>query len=472
MHQSEKALLIYPPTGRYMRDDRCQAPVLAMTAQPPRIPLDLAYIAATLEQIQVECHIKDYPHENRNWEDLKKDLQELNPNYLLISTITPTLEHDMIAAKLAKELNPEIITMAKGTELIYDAKSIIKNYPSLNIAIRDNYEFTVQKIAKHIPLLEIPGITYRMDSEVVSNPDSAEQLDLNQLPLPARNLLKNELYKSPDSNQMLTLIETSRGCPNKCIYCAVSIASGYHVRFRTVESVIAELKECYFKYQIKEFFFRADTFTLNKTWVIDFCNRIVQEDLKIRWGTNSRVDTLCEERIAAMKKAGCYVIGFGIESGDQNILNLMKKEITLEQVQKAIDICKKYHIKTYALFLLGLPWETQESANRTIQFAIKLDTDFADFNIAYPLPGTEYWKIACQDNLFSGSLTGFDYGNPVVKTYHLSTEELINLRKKAIGSFYLRPKYILKTLVHMRSIKELFSYIKYGFRLISSFLLK
>ena len=145
----------------------------------------------------------------------------------------------------------------------------------------------------------------------------------------------------------------------------------------------------------------------------------------------------------------------------------MKKGITLEQTDKAVKLCKKYKIKTYLLFILGLPWETKETAMDTIKFAKMLDGDFVDFNIAYPLPGTEYFELAKDSVLCDlNSLSGFDYANPLVRSFHLSTEELIGLRKKAIKSFYFRPKYIARTLLNVTSVKVFRSYLYSGFRLL------
>ena len=206
---------------------------------------------------------------------------------------------------------------------------------------------------------------------------------------------------------------------------------------------------------------------MDKKWVIRVCGLLVDEGLKIRWGTNSRVDTIDEERLVWMKKAGCWIIGFGVESGNQEMLDKMKKGITIEQTEKAVKSCKKYKIKTYLLFVLGLPWETRETAMDTIEFATKLDGDFVDFNIAYPLPGTEYYEIAKESALCDlSSLSGFDYANPLARSFHLSTEELIGLRKKALKSFYFRPQYIIRTLMNIRSLRVLNSYLYSGLQLL------
>ncbi len=463
----KKAFLIYPPTGLYMRDDRCQAPTEGMTAQPHRAPMDLAYMAASLEKVGVECRIKDYPSEKQSWEDLINDIKVISPDLLVISITTPTIEEDLKVCKLAKEIRKDILIVSKGAHYTKNDEDVLKEWLDLDIVIRGECEFAVSDLLLKDNLSDVLGITYRENGKVLKTKDRPLLENLDLLPLPARHLLNNNLYITPDTKEPIAFIHTGRGCPHKCIFCAVPSVSGYKFKIRSPESVIDEIKECITNYGIKVFFFRSDTFTMDKKWVIKLCNLIVKEGLKIRWGTNSRVDTIDEERLLWMKKAGCWIIGFGVESGNQGMLNKMKKGTTLEQSNKAIKLCKKFKIKTYLLFILGLPWETKETAMDTIKFAKELNGDFVDFNIAYPLPGTEYFELAKDSVLCDlSSLSGYDYANPLVRSLYLSTEELIELRKKALVSFYFRPKYIAKTLLNVTSIKVFSSYLYSGLRLL------
>lgn len=456
-----KVLLINPPTGKYMRDDRCQAPVVSMTAQPPRAPMDLAYMAAMLESAGVECKIRDYPFESAQWCDFEQDLKLFKPDCLIISTTTPTLDFDMKACSIAKQAGRNILTVAKGAHITEHSEEVLQSYSDLDIAIWGECEFAARELAVQEPG-GIRGISYRDGARIVKNGERPRLEDLDRLPLPARHLLNNDLYRTPDTNRPIAYILTGRGCPHRCIYCAVSVASGYRLHIRSVDSVVAEIEQCYRQFGIRDFFFRSDTFTWSEAWVVSLCRSIIDKKIKIRWGTNSRVDTISEERLRWMKKAGCYVVGFGVESGNQDMLDRMKKKATLRQAENAVQLCRQFGIKTYTLFLFGLPWETRESAEETIRFAVKLNGDFADFNIAYPLPGTEYFDIAKKEALFEGSLTGFDYGNPVVKSHALSTQDLIDIRKRAIKAFYFRPGYMLKTLLSIRSPKVLCSYARQG----------
>jgi anaerobic magnesium-protoporphyrin IX monomethyl ester cyclase len=452
-----------------MRDDRCQAPVEGMTAQPNRAPLDLAYMAAMLEAIHVQCQIRDYAALKASWEDMKQDLSKFDPDLILVSVTTPTIQSDLAACRIVKELNPSAITVAKGAHFTAKDDEILLAYPELDLVIRGESEHAIVDIAELKDFSSILGLAYRREGQIQRNADRPyiEVEDLDNLPFPARHLLNNDLYTAPDTGEPITMINTGRGCPHQCIYCAVTIASGYKLKVRSPKNIADEITECVEKHGIKNFFFRADTFTWDEKWVVDLCRMILEKKLKIRWGCNSRVDTISEKRLEWMKKAGCWIVGFGIESGNQEMLNKMKKRARLEDAENAIRLCKKYGVKTYGLFLIGLPWETKETVEQTIAFAKKLNPSFLDFNIAYPLPGTEYYRLAKEMNLFEEKdLPKGDYAKPIVRTLSLNTEELIRLRKVALLSFYLRPSYIFNTLKGIRSPRIFLNYIKSGIRLI------
>ena len=464
-----RVFLLYPPTGVYMRDDRCQAPVDGMTAQPNRAPLDLAYMAAMLERIGITCKIRDYAAEKAPWEILKSDITDFKPDMMLVSVTTPTIVHDLTVCRIVKEADPEALTVAKGAHFTAKDDEILLKYPELDLVIRGESEHAIVEIAENHPFETILGLAYRKDGRVMRNTDrpyiEVEHLDV--LPFPARHLLNNQLYLAPDTGEPITMINTGRGCPHQCIYCAVTIASGYKLKVRSPKNIVDEIEECVNRHDIRNFFFRADTFTWDEKWVVDLCGMILEKKLNIRWGCNSRVDTISEKRLEWMKKAGCWVIGFGIESGNQEMLDKMKKRAKLADAEKALALCKKYGVKTYGLFLIGLPWETRETVEQTIGFAKKLSPSFLDFNIAYPLPGTEYYRLAKEMHLFEEEdLPNGDYARPIVRTLSLGTNELVQLRKKALLGFYLRPSYVFNTLKDIRSPRVFLNYLRSGLRLI------
>lgn len=466
-----KALLINPPTGRYMRSDRCQAPADSRVAEPPRPPMDLAYCAAVLEKIGVECKIEDYSMQGQGWPEAIADLDSFKPEMLFISTTTPTIEDDLTICDAAKKINPKMLTVAKGAHLLVFDKEILAKFKNLDVAIRGEPEIIIKDLASTKDYSGISGITYRKDSEIIRNPDNPFEDNLDNLPFPARHLLNNRLYRTPDTNEPIAFINTARGCPYKCIFCAAGLVSGYKVRIRSIGSVVTEIEECIRVFGIKTFFFAADTFTYDKQWVINLCAEILKRDIKIRWGANSRVDTLDEEMISWMSKAGCYVIGFGAESGNQFMLDKIGKGITLDQIENALRLCKKYNIESFLVFVIGLSWETKETVNDTINFVKKIEASFIEVNIAYPIPGTAFHSIAKENGLFEEEkLFGHNYSFPLVRSFSLSTDELRRLRKKILKAFYLRPSYIVKRIRSIKSLKSVLNYFKYGVRLIVNLL--
>lgn len=463
----ERAFLIYPPTGLYMRDDRCQAPVNGMTAQPMRAPLDLAYMAASLESVGVECKIKDYPAERQGWLNFEEDLPNFKPGMLIISVTTPTLLEDLMAANVAKKVLKDVLVVSKGAHYLTKDEEVLYKFGDLDVIIRGESEITIAELAKTDNFTKVLGITYRENNNIFKTPDRPLLEDLDKLPFPARHLLNNNLYLTPDTKEPIAFIYTGRGCPHQCIFCAVPSVSGNRIKLRSPRNIVIEIEECVKKYNIRNFFFRADTFTWDENWVIEICQLIIEKKLCIRWGTNSRVDTINENRLKWMKKAGCWIIGFGIESGNQASLKLMKKKIKLEDANNAILLCKRHKIRTYTLFMIGFPWDNKETIKDTFKFSRRLNSDYIDINIAYPLPGTELFELAKAENLFNEKdIYGCDYAKPLIKTRYLTTEQLISLRRRGILFFYLRPRYIIRLFLSIKSFKVLFNYMSAGLQLI------
>lgn len=466
----KKVLLLNPPSGLYRRDDRCQSRVEEQTVNIIFPPMDLAYLAAIARNTGAEPRIEDYPATGKSWEDLKILLQSFSPDYLAISTTTATIRDDLRAASIARDASPACLTFAKGEYVSMLGKSLLQEYPSLDAIFTGEAELALEEILRGQKLEQIKGLHFRKKSgdreEYIVTEKRPPLEDLDSLPFPARDLLNNSLYLSPETGNPLTVIQASRGCPAHCIFCPAGALSDYKLHVRSPQNIIEELKECVERYHIREFLFHGDTFTMKKSWVLELCDLICQNHLSIRWGCNSRVDTFDLERGQALKKAGCWVVAFGVESGVPDLLAKMKKNTTLDQAREAIKAAKEAGLSTHAFYIIGLPWETRETLAMTLQFARELNTDFFDFNIAYPLPGTELYEIASREGLFDP--TTFDkgsYGQATMRSYTLSTEELTVWRKKALLKLYLRPGYILKTLGRVMTRPRVFkNYIREGLR--------
>ncbi len=466
-----RALLVNPPTGLFRRDDRCQCKVEDQTVQITFPPIELALLAAVLRRAGAEPFVRDYPARGEGWARYVADLKALEPDFVLVNVVTATAAGDFQACAAAKEtLGPKAMTAAKGEYMEALGVEALRDHPEVDVGFHGEVERVIEKFHRGEALATLPGVIYRDGAaadgpgRIHRNPGHPVVDNLDELPYPARDLLENELYRSPESGRPLTVIHGNRGCPAHCIFCPAGVISGFSVRYRSPANVLGEIEECVERFGIDEFLFHGDTFTLNKSWTIELCERIVERGLKIRWGCNSRVDTLDDERAAAMKRAGCWVVAFGVETGNQDLLDRMKKAATLADAERAVAVCKRHGLRTHAFFVIGLPWETEATLAQTLDFARKLDTDFFDFNIAYPLPGTEFYEMAVAENLFEAPPETGGYARAAVGSYELSAERLTEWRRQALLAMYLRPGYIARTLLKSRSPRVTANYVRAGAR--------
>ena len=455
----KKVLLIYPPSPVLNREDRCQQPTKELLVIPPLPPTDLMYLASVAEAAGCVAKIQDYS-QGGNFE---KDLEDFKPDFLVVNIATPTLEHDLDAVKKAKEICPDIITIAKGAAFLNHGNDILANHKSLDIGILGEAEDTLKEILSERPLKDISGIYYRDD--LVINFTGARPFieDLDSIPFPARHLVDNNVYRRPDNGKVQAVIKVSRGCPFHCFFCLATPVSGAKVRRRSPENIIAEIRECVEKYNIRNFLFWSDIFNIDKEWTMDLCQKIIDSGVKITWSANTRADTADLEMAKKMYESGCRLVSIGVESGSQYILDKIGKRITLNQIRETVNIFKKARIRIYNYFVIGLPWENEDTVEETIRFAIELDSDFISFYTATPLPGTRFFNYAKENNLLDKD-TSFEnaYFYPAVNTHFLSKDRVFELHKQAIRRFYLRPLYILKMLSRIRSLTEIKNYFLAG----------
>lgn len=455
----KRILLIYPPSPVLNREDRCQQPTKDLIVIPPLPPTDLMYLAAVAEKQGLEAKIADYSQGG----DYEADLLVFKPDYLVVNIATPTLEHDLEAIKKAKEICPNIITIAKGAAFLTLAERIIKEHDELDFGILGEAENTLKEILEEKSKTEILGLFYKENDAVKFTGYRPFIEDLDSLPFPARHLVDNNIYRRPDNNKVQATIKVSRGCPFHCFFCLATPVSGAKVRRRSPENIVAEIRECVEKYNIKNFLFWSDIFNIDKDWTMELCKAIIDSGLKITWSANTRADTADLEMAEMMYKSGCRLVSIGVESGSQYMLEKMGKKITLNDVRRTVKVFKKAKIRIYNYFVIGLPWETEETVEETIKFAIELNSDFISFYTATPLPGSRFYDYALEHNLFDKQ-TSFEnaYFYPAVNTHHLSRERVFELHKSAIKRFYLRPLYILKMLLRIRSIEEVKNYFTAG----------
>jgi anaerobic magnesium-protoporphyrin IX monomethyl ester cyclase len=459
----KKIFCLVPPTGRFIREDRCQTPIEKLKTVALRPPIDLLYAASSFEVAGCEVWLKDYPGEEHVWSHLESDIRDFRPDAILLSITTPSLDQDLKAATLAKKINPETLTLAKGAHFNLKDRETMEQFPDMDGVLRGEYENTCRELGEGRSLSGIKGLTWRSGDEIIQNEARGYESHLDEFPFPARHLTRNDLYIRPDTGELQTTLVTNRGCPHTCIYCLAQQVSGSKNRYRSEENVVAEIRECVEQYGIRNFLFRSDLFTQNKKWVIRLCKAILDANLDIQWACNSRVDTLNPEVLKWMRNAGCWIVAMGVESGDQETLDRLDKKAKVEDSYAAVRMLREAGIRSSVYLLMGLPWDTDELIDKQLKYAKDLDPDFLEIFYVYPFPGTRLYEIAVEEGLIrDGDIPKAAYADPSMPGKFLSTVEFARLRKKILRKYYLRPAIISRTLKGIGSLRELGGYIKAG----------
>lgn len=405
----------------------------------PYPPLGLAYIGAMLEKDGNIVKIFDFTLEkDRSFENKMEDIVRFSPDLVGISTMTHSYVNALKAAKYLKEIIDTKIIFG-GPHPTIMSEDVMKN-DFIDFVVIGEGEETFLKICQNFQKEEfhkIDGLCYRDNGKIIIKPKNTFIEDLDKLPFPARHLLKLDDYKLIDEygSRMATII-SSRGCPYGCTYCYKGLF-GKMYRQRSPENIIEEIKHCKDNFGYNSFYFIDDLFTLNATRVEQLTSAIKKEGLDIRWQCLARVNNASFQMFKQMKDTGCYKIHFGIESGNQNILNKVKKGIILEQVRNAVKYCKDVNIKTKGYFMLGMPGDSLDSMNDTLNFAKELELNDTMFSITTPFPGTELWEKIDKSKI--GSLSdAFYYLDHKDSDFHIfynlsdvSNDDIINMMKKA-----------------------------------------
>lgn len=442
-------------------------------------PLGLLYLASYLKKQHPACHLKiiDSPTENLNYQQLKEKIKEFNPEIIGLTAMSFTIISALKTAKIVKSLNPQTKIILGGPHVhIYGKETLALG--NLDFIILGEGEKTFSKLIEHInngeeEFKKMPGLIFydRQGNLIHTGPPQFIE-NLDELPFPARELIDNKKYFSVlGTNNLVTTMITSRGCPYHCLFCDRPHL-GKKFRARSPENVVEEIEKCLKEYKIKEFLIYDDTFTIDRERVINICREIIKRKLDIIWDIRARVDTVDEEILLLLKEAGCQRIHYGIESGSQKILDLLRKEITLEQVEKAFKLTKKIGIQTLGYFMIGNPTETKEDILKTIKFAKKLNPDYVHITITMPFPATDLYFLALKEKIIPKDVWLEFAKNPSPKFIppiweeNLTRQDLYNLIKKAYQEFYFRPSYLLKRLFTLSSFAEFKRKIKAGFKIL------
>jgi len=425
----------------------------------------LAYLAAMApENFKIE--ILDCIAEKMNWDKFLNILNIKKPRYVVSHVITSTAQNDLRVFEEAKKIGAITITM--GPHVTELPEKTLQENPGLDFVILGEPEITFKKLIKNLEnkvndFGEIKGLAYRTKGEIKINGKREFIANLDELPIPRHDLLPLNKYVFPFMASNFTFVLSERGCSFPCTFCRQPIMWERKVRHRSPKSIIKELKLLK-KLGLKEFLFHSDTFTIDRDIVMKLCQMMLDENLNFRWACNSRVDTADEEMLKLMKKAGCWMIAYGIESGSPEILKKCEKGTTVERAEKTVKLTHKIGIKVYGYFIIGLIGETKKTIQETINLAKKLPITFAIFHTASPYPGTKFYQQVKEKGwLTSEKWEDIDQGGTSPVNYpQLSGKEIITEIKKAYRSFYLRPKAILNILCSVRNFRDLKSLLQAG----------
>ncbi len=458
-------LLIKPPHKEIYKDFKSVA-----TEYPP---LGLAYIAAVLEKNGFAVKIVDMPVEGVIEDQLVMILKEFKPSVVGITATTPTIGYSTKLAALCKKELPDALVVMGGPHPTAVPGQVLAD-SNVDVVVRGEGEYSFLELAEAFKsgkkFSNIGGISYKDGKNAAHNESRPLIENLDELPFPARHLLPMKKYFYVDAKAWpMTTIFTSRGCPGMCLYCSAHITFGRDFRARSAKNVVDEV-ELLVKDGFREIHFLDDTFTLDMKRADEICDEIKRRGLKFLWccPNGVRVNTVDADLLKRMKEAGCYSLAFGFESGNQQILNNVRKGITLEQSRKAIEMAKAAGIETWGFFMMGLPGETEQTVRDTINFAKELDPDIAKFHITIPLPGTELFELWKKEGVIKTE--DWDkYGihaSEVAEIPSISSKRLKELNRQAYREFYIRPKYIFRYIRRINSVKRLNNSIKGGFAII------
>lgn len=420
--------------------------------------LGLACIAAPLVKAGYDISILDLNLCDNPKEILSARLKELKPDVIGLTATTAVVDKIINIAKDAREMLPDVTIVAGGPHPTALPEDLLKN-SDIDIAVLGEGDKIFQSIVESDNIKDIPNIYYKDNGNIVpSNILNDNITDLDSLPFPAYSLYDIHKYVMPKvfaRKSPLAFIETSRGCYARCVYCNKNI-HGYKLRQKSPWRVVDEM-EYLLDLGFKEIHIIDDVFTADMKRAYEICEEILRRGLKFPWYPRGgiRVDRVNKELLAIMKRAGCYRIPFGIESGSQRVIDVIKKKITLEQAENAVKLVKKAGLEVECYFMIGLPTETREDIFKSISFAKKIDPDYVKFAMTLPFPGTEMFDEMVKDNrIKSYRWSDYNFAAPrnVYEHDTLSWEEIEYFYAKCHQNFYFRPKYVMKSIY--RSIKN------------------
>jgi len=437
-------------------------------------PIWLSYAAGIIESKGHEVRLVDAPAWNWNMDDLIRDFEDFNPDMFVIETNFASIENDINISNQLKNITGSL-SMMVGPATSQFSEMILNG--GVDVVAKFEFDFTINDVVEAIDkgngLEGVRGVSYMKNDTIIDNPErdyiTSEELD--QIPFVSKvykeHLNVNDYLLSHTLHPMVQIF-TGRGCPNRCTFCSwPKTLMGREYRIRSVENILDE-----FEYvsnempEVKEIFIEDDTFTIDKNRIKDFCIQIKERKLDINWSCNSRVG-LDYETMKLMKNAGCRLLDVGFESGDDRILKNIKKGITTEDSRRFMVDAKRANLLVLGDFIFGLPGETKESAEKTIQFVKEIKPNIVQFAVATPIPGTEFYDWIIKNNYLlvndlGESIDENGFQKCIISYPDFTKEDIESYVDKGLKTYYLSLSYIpiaFNTIFRKNGLYELKSMI-------------
>lgn len=430
-------------------------------------PLGIGYIAAVLIQYGHEVKIIDAQVLDYTLDETLDEVNAYKPDIVGVSFLTPQANSAFALIEKIKRHFRNLPIVAGGAHPTCFPRETMEKCQDIDILVFGEGEYTMLNIIRCLQegrsLAEVKGVYYHNDAgEVIETLHNDQIIDLETLPFPARNLYPLTTYApEPFENKKLpsTNIIVSRGCTYaQCTFCYRSGLLKRAYRIQSVKKTIEEVRYLIDNFGIKECIFYDDDLGANKKWLKEFCILLCKEKVSIIWSFRARPNEIDYEILQQAKDAGCFSVSFGFESGNQDLLDTIKKGITLEQSRKAAYLANALGLEVVGTFMLALPGETPEKAAKTIQFAIELDCTYAAFIPTHPFFGTQLYEQCVREGkmmppAYSKNMRHTRYLPEVtyIPSGYRNKEEIAHMIKKAYKDFYFRPRYFLK---HIKKIKR------------------
>jgi radical SAM superfamily enzyme YgiQ (UPF0313 family) len=470
---STKILLIEPPPFGKYGNQRSKGAFGNLKTDIRWPPIDLVVIAGYLRKNGIGVRLIDAGGERLSLSELRNRISAKEPKIVIINTSTTSLYNDLKVAGEVKSIWKNALVGAIGVHVMALPEDTLSLSQDLDFVIFSEPEIPILNLSKTLSLSSVRGICHRENGNFVKNPQEPPIQDMDELGIPAHDLLPLTLYQEPQMKRKpLAVTMVSRGCINRCVFCSSHFYGKY--RLRSVENVMEELRWITGDLGVKELKFYDDGITYNREWAAKLFRRMIEEKTDLTWNTNLRADSIDYELARLMKMAGCHTVNMGLESASQDILNNIKKNVTIEKMKQAVTDCKRAGLEVCGYFIIGLPGETLKTVNETIGFAKKLDLDLVTFNITAPHPGTPFYDYLDENGyLRTKDWSRYDTNSVPVYDYpNMPAEEIYSLALMAYRKFYMRPQYFWKRLKRLDSFLELKNLVSNFIAFMNNFILK